>query len=239
MDFEFRNTGEWVYLCLPSLEEKGIRHGFFGKASPPYNPGEEGREEFLSSFALHDTCAMKQEHGDTFHVVADGVRPDRGDALILVERGVAGIIRTADCLPVIIADPEYPMAAIVHAGWRGTAKKIVSKVVQGMRSLGAEQGRLVALLGPSIGPCCYEVKEDVREVFTEKGFPEGIFSRRDGSLFLDIRAANAALLSQEGVLSIHDTCLCTYCRNDTFASFRRGEKEARQVNFVSLSDRVY
>jgi len=108
-----------------------------------------------------------------------------------------------------------------------------------MRTLGAEQERLVALLGPSIGPCCYQVKEDVREVFSGNGFPDEIFSRRHGSLFLDIRAANAALLAKEGVHSIHDSCLCTYCRNDTFASYRRGEKEARQVNFVSLSDKVY
>jgi polyphenol oxidase len=239
MSFEVRKNGAWTYYCLPSLEEKGIAHGFFGKVSPPERPGDEGWKQFLRAFGLRDALAMRQEHGDMFHVVTEGVRPERGDALILLERGVAGIIRTADCLPIIIADPEYPMAAIVHAGWRGTAKRIVAKVVQGMCAIGAKPERLTALLGPSIGPCCYEVGEDVREVFSGNGFPDRIFSRRDGSLFLDIRAANTALLVQEGIASIHDIGLCTYCRNDIFASYRRGEKEIRQVNFVSLSDKVY
>lgn len=235
MEFELRSAGAWQYLCLPSLSESGIIHGFFTKASPSSQTLHLEKKRFLDTFGLQDVFGLKQEHGDIFHVLGNNVHTATGDGIIVVDKGIAGIIKTADCLPVIITDPDYPMAAIVHAGWRGTAKRITSKVVRGMCALGAKRERLVALLGPSIGPCCYVVKEDVYDVFTEQGFPPDIFTTRADCLFLNIRAANARLLRDEGVALIYDTDLCTCCQPDMFASYRRGDRELRQINFVSLS----
>jgi YfiH family protein len=177
---------------------------------------------------------FRQEHGDEVHVVERGERPVRGDGIILIESGIAAIVKTADCLPIIITEPEYPMAAIVHAGWRGTVRKITQKAVRKMVLLGARPEHLTAFLGPSIRPCCYEVGEEVRDMFQKEGFNEKVFSNKNGSGHLDLAQANRELLAAEGVDHVHDTGLCTYCRNDIFASYRRGERSARQISFVSL-----
>lgn len=234
MNFELRHINDWSYYYLPELEEKGIVHGFFTKASPSHTFKGKDRTTFLETFSLQDLIVMDQEHGDEVHLVRNGERPERGDGIILLERNVAAIIKTADCLPVIIVASDYPMAAIVHAGWRGTAQKITQKAVVKMVELGAQRKKIVALLGPSIRVCCYEVGEEVCDAFLKEGFSEGVFKRDDTSSNLDLRKANTELLVAEGVDHIYDIGLCTFCKNDMFASYRRGERSARQISFVSL-----
>ncbi len=180
---------------------------------------------------------MVQEHGDQIHIIRGAERPSTGDGLVLVKKGVAGIIKTADCMPVIIADPVYPMAAIVHAGWRGTAVRIAQKAVRTMLGLGAARERMIALLGPSIRSCCYKVGEDVRSVFRKEEFDDAIFNEVNGDLFLDLADANRRTLEKEGLEEIHDSGLCTH-HNESFASYRRGEFSRRQISFVSLTDGV-
>ena len=177
---------------------------------------------------------MDQEHGDEVHVVKNGERPVRGDGVILIERNVAAIIKTADCLPVIIVEPDYPLAAIVHAGWRGTAKKITQKAVKKMVMLGARREKIVALLGPSIRACCYEVGEEVRDIFRKEGFSERVFKKENNSVHLDLAWPIWNFSTAEGIDHVYDTGLCTFCRDDMFASYRRGERSVRQINFVSL-----
>ena len=234
MIFELRHINDWSYYCLPKLEKKGIAHGFFTKKSPSSAFTGDDRATFLESFSLGELIVMDQEHGDEVHVIQNGERPARGDGIILLERNVAAIIKTADCLPVIIAEADYPMAAIVHAGWRGTAQKITQKAVKKMLALGARREKIVALLGPSIRACCYEVGEEVRDVFRKECFSEEVFMRKDNSFNLDLRQANRELLAAENIDRIYDIELCTFCSNDIFASYRRGERSARQINFVSL-----
>ncbi|HOE15942.1 MAG TPA: peptidoglycan editing factor PgeF [Syntrophorhabdaceae bacterium] len=234
MKFELAKKDNWSYYRFPELEAEGVVHGFFTRASPSLEPyGKDGRA-FLDAFALRRFVAMKQEHGDAIHVIRDGEKAASGDGIIVIEKNVAGVIKTADCLPVIIAAPGLPMAAIVHAGWRGTAVKITGKAVQKMAELGAAREGLVVLMGPSIGPCCYEVKEDVASIFLKKGFTERVFHKAGEATYLDIREANRELLRREGVTKIYDAGLCTYCSDGLFASYRRGEKGSRQINFVSL-----
>jgi polyphenol oxidase len=234
MPFELRHVHDWSYYHLPELEEKGAVHGFFTKASPSHTFAGKDRTAFLEAFSLQDLVIMDQEHGDKVHIVTNGERPERGDGVILLERNVAAIIKTADCLPVIIVEPDYPMAAIIHAGWRGTAQKITQKAVEKMIALGARREKITVLLGPSIRACCYEVGEEVRDIFRKEGFSEGVFKRRDNSFNLDLRQANMELLAAENIGHIYDTGLCTFCRIDMLASYRRGERSTRQINFVSL-----
>ena len=234
MSFELRRVNDWSYYYLPELEKAGIVHGFFTKESPSHTFTGKDRTAFLEAFSLQDLIVMDQEHGDEVHVVKNGERPDKGDGIILVERNVAAIIKTADCLPIIIVEPEYPMAAIVHAGWRGTAQKITQKAVAKMVALGAQREKIVALLGPSIRACCYEVGEEVRDIFRKEGFSENVFKRKNNSINLDLKQANMELLVAESMDHVYDTGFCTFCRDDIFASYRRGERSVRQINFVSL-----
>jgi hypothetical protein len=234
MQFNQKNIKDWSYYHFPELEQKGIRHGFFTARSPSYVLQGEEKTEFLRNFGLADLIIMKQEHGVDVHIIEDGHRPESGDGLILLSRGIAGIVKTADCQPVILCEPEYPVASIIHAGWRGTVNKITKKAVEKMVQIGVDKKRIIALLGPSIGPCCYEVKNDVYNVFVEGGFSDTIFSKKNSSLFLDIRRANIEILQSEGVQNIYGIGLCTCCSQNLFNSYRGGEKEKRQINFVSI-----
>jgi polyphenol oxidase len=234
MTFELRRINNWSYYYVPELEKKGIVHGFFTKESPPHTFIGKDRKEFLDVFSLQDLIVMDQEHGDEVHVVINGERPERGDGIILIERNVAAIIKTADCLPVIVVEPDYPMTAIVHAGWRGTTQKITQKAVVKMVKLGAQRERITVLFGPSISACCYEVGGEVLDIFRKEGFSEKVFVRKDNSFHLDLKQANRELLTAESIDHIFDTGFCTFCGNDIFASYRRGEQSVRQINFVSL-----
>ena len=234
MPFELRQINRWSYYFLPELEKAGITQGFFTKKSPSHTFVGKDRTDFLETFSLKDLIIMEQEHGDEIHVIKKGERPVRGDGVILVEQNVAAIIKTADCPPVIIGEPDHPIAAIVHAGWRGTAQKITQKAVEKMVMLGARREKIVVLFGPSIRACCYEVGDEVRDIFRKEGFKERIFKKKNNSFNLDLVQANRELLTAVGIDRVFDTGFCTFCRNDMFASYRRGERTVRQINFVSL-----
>jgi YfiH family protein len=238
MLFKLKETEKWSYFYNLGLEETGIHHGFFTGASPGNLADRREGGRFLDIFQFADLAIMHQQHGTEVHIVRDGERPASGDAIIITERNVAAIVKTADCLPVILADPSYPMAAIVHAGWRGTLKGITGKTVREMVSLGAETSRIVALLGPSIGHCCYVVGEEVCSLFKQHGFADHIFQRNGNKTTLNLKKANIDLLKREGVEEVLDLNLCTLCTGNLFHSYRRGDRDRRQVNFVSLRDRL-
>lgn len=232
--FRVKQTGSYSYFYLPDVEASGIIHGFCTRMAvlPASRPGEG--DDFLSAFSLQDCIAMEQVHSDGIHVIGeDADVPRTGDGLIMIQKGVAGIIRTADCVPVIVCEATSRMAAIVHAGWRGTVLRVAGKAVRMMVELGAEPSLMRALIGPCIGPCCYEVGQDVVARFTDAGFSERVVSRRDHSRFLDLRKANAEDLKAAGVDHVQILDLCTRCREDLFFSARRNES-GRQFSFAAV-----
>lgn len=230
--FELVRHGAWSYFHLPYLERSGFFHGFV--ARPPASIGTSDVRSALQAFGFERHVLMNQEHGDEVHVVRDGERPKAGDGLVLVEKQVAGIIKTADCLPIILCSTSEPVAGIVHAGWSGTALGIVRNAVREMGFLGTKPGDIVALIGPGIGPCCYEVREDVAGIFGSVRFAEDVVEERAGRLFLDLKRANRLILQAEGVTKIEDIEFCTYCRPDLFVSARRDKGRERQINFVMV-----
>jgi hypothetical protein len=232
--FRIKQTGSYSYFYLPDVEASGIIHGFGTKAAiPPASQPGEG-DAFLSAFSLRDCIAMEQVHSDGIHVVQeDAAVPRAGDGLIMMQKGVAGIIRTADCVPVIVCEARSRMAAIVHAGWRGTVLGIAGKAVRMMVELGAEPSLMQALIGPCIGPCCYEVGQDVAARFSDAGFSERVVAERDGSLFVDLRKANSEDLEAAGVKHVQILDLCTRCNQDLFFSARRNES-GRQFSFAAV-----
>ena len=224
----------WEYFHAPEITARGIIHGFFTRDCPSWTNDAESRS-FLDAFSLDRAITLRQEHGDTVHAAGPGARPDEGDGILLCEPGVAGIIKTADCMCITVVDPAIPLTAIVHAGWRGTQKRIIAKALSMMAERGAAIPRITALLGPSIRGCCYTVGPEVRESFLNEGFPESIFHVNDGSIYLDLKDANTWLLTAFGVATILDTGLCTFCSEDPlFASYRKGARNERQINFVAI-----
>jgi YfiH family protein len=148
-----------------------------------------------------------------------------GDALVTADSRVALSVRVADCVPTLLADPGGRVGA-AHGGWRGTAQSVVSRAIRALERLGARPRDIVAAVGPSIGPCCYEVGEEVRDAFRAAGHPEAAIARwfieEGAALRLDLWTATADQLMAAGVFchNVHVARLCTVCHLDSFFSFR-------------------
>lgn len=147
-----------------------------------------------------------------------------GDSWICQEAGVALIRHHADCTPVYLLDPVRKAIGLAHAGWRGTVAGIAGKTVRAMQAAYHTRPQdVLAVIGPSIGPCCFEVTENVSEPM-EAAFPDqGLVQRRAGKLYADLWRCNALSLTAAGVLPAHITVseVCTACRDDWFFSHRR------------------
>jgi YfiH family protein len=179
---------------------------------------------------------VRQVHG-AHAVRADAPMAPAQEADVVVTRapGVAACVSIADCVPVLLADPETGAVAAVHAGWRGT---IARAAAEGVRALGREAGappsRLLACVGPSIGPCCYEVSPDLADRFRAELGAETV---RDGRApHLDLWRANVAVLRAEGLAPerIEVLARCTSCEREHFFSHRRDAgRTGRQAAFIA------
>jgi YfiH family protein len=145
------------------------------------------------------------------------------DALITDQPGVPLLLRYADCTPVLIYDPVHHALALVHSGWRGTVLGASCAAIAALcREFGAEPADMVAAIGPCIGPCCYEVGDDVADaVHGAFLHPEGLLPDRPGGRrHFDLWAANHRWLADAGVRHIEVAEMCTACRTDEFYSHR-------------------
>lgn len=161
------------------------------------------------------------------------------DALITNEKNILIGVTTADCVPLLLFDIENKVVAGIHAGWRGTFAKIVSKTIEKMQSeYHSNLSDILAVIGPSISPAVYEVGEELFDLFKNEGFDiKIIFTRSDGKLFLDLWKANENLLLEKGVRkeNIEISGHCTFSENDKFFSARRlGIKSGRIISVIGL-----
>lgn len=201
------------------------------------------RETLLAALSLpaDQFTVANQEHTSAVAIVdretagTGGLNPDtriaRTDALSTSLPQVALGVMTADCVPILLADPCTRAVAAVHAGWRGSAAGIVANTVHSMKThFGARPRDILAFLGPHIGACCYEVGNDVARKITTPG----ALSEYGKKHLLNLGEWNTALLRKSGVLkkNIYVTHYCTACRTDLFHSYR-ADKKIRGSN-VSL-----
>jgi polyphenol oxidase len=148
------------------------------------------------------------------------------DALVSNVPHVLVAVKTADCVPILLGDPNTGTFAAVHAGWRGTSASIVVRAIEQMqREFGSQPEHLRAAIGPAANVCCYEVGAEVIDRFKER-FPESnslFVPTREGHARIDLQKANRDQLIAAGVSPerIHVAPLCTMDRNDLFFSYRR------------------
>lgn len=238
------------YLTVPRLAEiDGLVHGF----------GLAGWSEadFLAFAASRGMkpVIMRQLHSDIVHRLDEAPSAKlEGDALMTNSPGLLLVIRTADCLPVLIVDETNRALAAVHCGWRGTEKRILERAVRAMgEAYGSRPGEMLAALGHCIGPACYEVGPEVRAGFLRAGFPPSVFTERGhvpktrvpgrearedlGKALLDLRLANIWLLEGMGFgkANILDPALaCTHCEPSLLSYRRSPHNPRRMVNFIGL-----
>lgn len=142
-------------------------------------------------------------------------------------------MKVADCVPIYLVDPQTLAIGLIHAGWRGTSRGIVTKAVQRMQQVyGTEPRDLLVALGPAIQKCCYEGGEEVAEKF-----PEKVRFRKGLKGHLDLAGANALDMLRAGVLkkNIQASPHCTCCEPRSFHSYRRDQRIAgRQYALLAL-----
>ena len=211
------------YEVVFSTREGGVSEGPYASlnlgratADEPERVNENRRRLCAEVGAEPDALAMNYQHhsADVLRARA-GSRDARGDGIWTEERGLPVLALAADCLPIALAraNGSGPALALLHAGWRGLLEGIVPA---GVSALG---GRAVAaVVGPAIGPCCYDVGEDVADRF-RRAFGFGL--HRDGRL--DLWAAAERALRAAGCVRVDRIDLCTACLLERFFSHRRDE----------------
>lgn len=145
------------------------------------------------------------------------------DALILEDKNLGIFLNFADCTPVILYDEVQNIGAVAHAGWRGTAEKIAPKTIEKMIELyNSKPENIVAVIGPAIGFCCYNVGEEVYKKLSEtvNDF-NGLYEIRQGNIYVDLKNINKKQLEEIGVNKIDVCPYCTVCNNDLFFSYRK------------------
>lgn len=206
------------FLRADSLDALGIDHGLGTLRS--------GSAE-VASLA---TC--RQVHGTTV-VRAPLAAPSEADALLALDPDLAVGVYTADCVPLLLAAADGSGVAAVHAGWRGSAARMAEVAVAELcRVIERDPAQLVAVIGPCIGPCCYEIDEPVRaQIDDEAVFRDG---ERPRHWYLDLALLNQRQLQRAGIQAdrIERVGGCTACDPERYASYRRDGTSARMLHYV-------
>lgn len=264
---QMKRTGRIHYIAAeftgPACSVQGFTTRHEGVSRPPYNSlnlgtntldqlhSVEGNRSLLArafDISQEALVTVRQMHG-TDILIIDELNEDyshflglESDAIITNQPGVMIGICVADCVPILLLDAEQKIVAAVHAGWQGTAAKLVSKTVAGMNSLfGCNPRNLQVAIGPSIGKCCYEVDAPIRQAFVQGGIPWDSFAEPAGAgkWRLDLAAANRDMLISAGVpdASIQISEMCVSCHRELFFSYRRdGGDTGRQMGFIMLTE---
>jgi len=227
------------------------RHG--GISEPPYDKLNLGIHVGDEDYAVHHNRKLltefigqdikfqwlQQVHGNGVLVLDNGLVDEatEADAIYSTENNVACGVLTADCLSVLFCDTEGNEIAVAHAGWRGMAAGVLQKT---LAQFDAEPGDIMAWLGPVIGPCHFEVGDDVRKAFLALhneeilNEEEILFQQAEtgGKWMCDLYAIARIILGSAGVKQIYGEPLCTYCEFDNFYSYRRDGQTGRFASLI-------
>ena len=265
-----RNSSVY-YVTFPSFEKTGlVKHlystrrggvstGYFGPMNLGFTRGDDRfavienfrRISYVTGIYPGDMVFSDQVHGDKILYVD---QQDRGKGIYSPKemRGVDGLITDkskvclvtfyADCVPLFFLDPVKKVIGLAHAGWRGTVLEIGRKMVERFcKDFGSKPSDILAGIGPSIGPCCFEVGQDVEGEFAV-AFPawrDMIIrpAETPGKSYVDLWTTNRLILEKAGVRPEHITVtdLCTKCHDEYFHSHRRmGNERGTQAAFLEL-----
>jgi YfiH family protein len=265
--FLHNTVDELEYLTVPQLTQAGFVHAFstrkggvsqgvLGSLNLGFSRGDV-RERVLENYRIlteaigvsADSLVLTaQTHTDHIRKVG---RVDRGegiikktfadvDAIMTDEPGVTLVTFHADCTPIYVADPVRRAVCLIHAGWRGTVQNIAGKAVAAMvREYECRPEDLMAAIGPSAGPCCYEVSQEVGRAIDEAG-GGGCLQYKEGheKPFADLWTANRNMLLAAGVRPEHITVAgeCT-CHEELYFSHRRqGTQRGSMAAFLSIGE---
>jgi polyphenol oxidase len=204
------------------LKNAGFRHGFSTKAA------SSDDVDRMVSVAAGELKGVKQVHSARVVEMRAGASTSEEADAIVSREGVAISIRTADCVPILVADESTGAVAAIHAGWRGVVSGVVPNAVE---MLARDRSKWIAAIGPCICGTCFEVGADVAEQIANASDASVITKRVGEKAFVDLRRAVRIQLTRLGVLdsAIEDVAGCTYHEKALFFSYRRDGANAGRL----------
>jgi YfiH family protein len=233
-----------VWYEFEELERSGVAHAFLtrlgGTSAPPFDTLNLGhtvgdnlaaveenhdrtfaalgieRRQVVSPYQVHGTHVrlVGQAHTGTTQPVTDG--------LLTATPGVALLLRFADCVPILLFDPRHRTVGMIHSGWKSTVGNIAAVAVEAfVHHAGSRPGDLWAGIGPAIGPCCYEVGQEMVKTISQVN-PEGteVLQRRSDKWYLDLPGLVQVQLAKAGVKQVAMSGICTACHTEEWFSHR-------------------
>jgi polyphenol oxidase len=201
--------------------------------------GDMGGEERTKLRALlpGEPAWLHQVHGvDVMEAAAVRGKP-KADASVTQTPGAICVVMAADCMPVLLCDEDGTVVGAAHAGWRGLCAGVIEATVSRMKEKSIQESRLLAWLGPAIGPRAYEVGDEVRDAFLARdGAAAGAFSAtRPGHWLLDLYTVARQRLQRCGVTQVSGGGFCTHSEPARFFSYRRDATRARMAALIWLT----
>jgi YfiH family protein len=250
-DPAFHWTAEpWGYALRCKPLSAIAQHAFTTKqlrlprGGPRANPVAWTQVAASVNSGLEQLTLVRQVHGATVRSLKKGEttarevaeRPE-ADAIVSDVSGAVLAVQVADCVPILLADSQTGVAASIHAGWRGTCAAVAQHTLAVIAAqFAGKPSEIVVAIGPSIGPCCYDVGSNVLDAFNNHGWAdphiESWFTRAEtGTLRLDLWKANRDQLVAGGVRAdqIYVCGLCTKTHADVFESYRVDSERAGRM----------
>lgn len=184
---------------------------------------EKNQNLLMEKLKSKNIYKARQVHGNNIETVKENnFFYDNTDGLISTIKDSLLVLNFADCVPIILYSKEDNVGALVHAGWRGTASEIASKTVQKLKDeLNINPRNIIALIGPSIGKCCFETDEDVFEQLIKDKQKKELYRQAGNKYFIDLKMINRNQLIENGIQNIDISDYCTCCMSDIFFSYRK------------------
>jgi len=234
--------------------EGGVSEGVYASRNCGYGSGDEpiaiDENRRRAAKQLHvepqDLITAYQVHSAKAISIMAPFAPEKPrevDALVTNRPGLAVAILTADCAPVLFADPQALVIGAAHAGWQGALGGVLEQTVQEMEKLGAQRSRIIAAIGPAISSAAYQVGPEFWDKFMDADEANECFFRDDevtGRYNFDLPGYIEARLAKDGLGNIENTCLCTYSEEARFFSYRRATHRAepdygRQISAIAIA----
>lgn len=183
----------------------------------------ENRNFLKTKLNCDEITTAKQTHSSNIKIVDNNTFfYDDTDALISNNLSTLLLMNFADCVPIILYSKKDNTGAIVHAGWRGTASKILEKTIKKINNeLNVDSKDITALIGPSIGQCCFETDEDVFNQLVLDKTNKNLYKEKNNKFYIDLKQLNNIQLKEQNVENIDICSYCTCCMSDIFFSYRK------------------
>jgi len=234
---KFNIFEEYSDIIKHGITEKGIDFMHVDYDSAIFKNSKTELAKELGALE-RDLFFINQVHDKNIRVINQGSINNIEDYDGLMTNLTEKVLCTcyADCVPLLFFDPVQRVVASIHSGWKGTIKLIGQETILKMvNEYNSKVEDILVGIGPSIGPCCFEVQEDTYEQFRKK-LPIGAFED-NGKLFVDLWNSNIYMLTQLGVKRENIECkgICTSCHSERFYSYRKGDREkGRFTAFIML-----